>query len=234
MLHYTDELQFQSANELLFYRPSHEGKELTGTPTAALSVYAKSNETWLLENEPLVWNSLKARFEAELDISDANDWPISARYTAMIDYVVNEDSHRRIFHFTILHDPWRANLTTNDLLQIAPAAAYEHRGPTPDFEPIIREAEEEIRIATLARGFSAGLVLEKAALNRCHRLLTLALLYQRISDNTESVYQMKASQYRAEYEASIERTLSGVLLDFNNDGIANEAAVNRSGGRLMP
>lgn len=236
MLHYTDEIRRGVAAEAIYCRPTVDYAELS-TPDVGkgyLTVYSPVTRAVLIDGAEMTWVSGKKRFEIDIDTTDSDDWPTELNYRADVTFTYDSNGYHRLFYFDVLNDPWRPNLATNDLLVLAPVLSYEEEGANADFSDIIMEAEEELRLHLRTRGISPGLIRNKAALNRCHRLLSTSLLYLRSAYEADSGRWAKYLDWRSQFECGLKQMLSRLELDLDQDNQIDLAVLNRSGVRLRP
>ncbi len=238
MLYYTDEIRSGSPSEQLFFRPVVNNRELQSDPEAPLQgqfdIWNPRGNSLVASAQSANWNADLQRFEIELDTSDTDQWPIGSNYRAEISFTVDQSQYRRVFYFDVLADPWRSQLTSADLLALSPALSYEDDQLSPDFQELIAEAEEHIRLHLRARGVSPGLVRNKAGLDRCHRLLTLSLIYLRSASGQDSGHWHKQQQWREQYEQGFQELMARSEMDHNQNDVIDDGVENKLVVRLQP
>jgi len=233
MLFHSCELRLNSATEQFYYRPSLDGQILTGTPTGVVSIRNPSGTACLVTEAALNWNVTAKRFECLLDTRESRGFRLAADYQAEIRFSAAQQSHVRTVLFDVVRDPWRANLTADDLLPLAPLSGFDRQGSSA-LSGLIAEAEEQLRQRLRAMDVLPGLLHDKEDLDRCHRLLALSLLYLSAAGDEKSGYWRKHQVWQGQYERAFAQLLSALRMDTDQDGAANGGKRNKSGARLQP
>ncbi len=233
MIHYTDEIRAGSPAETVGYRPSSGYRLLEEDPQATLSIYPPGGAGAIVSGQPMVWDPDEHGLKTTLDTSDARLWPKGNNYMAEVRFTTDEMSRVRVFYFDVLADPWRPNLTTADIMKLSGTAALGDDAESPDYSEPIAEAEERLRIRLRARGLSPGQIRNKAALDRCHRMLGLSYLYLHASTGEESAFWNKHRTFQKLYERSFSELLSAVELDVDQDNRPDRPS-QKAQARLQP
>ena len=158
---------------------------------------------------------------------------MAINYRADIQFSKDGRNYFRVFYFDIVKDPWSNNLTAIDLQSLAPAILLAD-----NFDEIcgqlIAESEEQLRLTIRSKGISPGMVRNKAALDRSHKLLALSYIYLRASSNGDTVLWAKHIEYQKQHEQVMREMLSRLEADLNQDNVIDNANTNLLGVRLMP
>jgi hypothetical protein len=229
-MRYTHELRAGSAREWFYYRPSIEASLPESPQNATVTVIGPTGKP-LTQAIELAWDSDSGRLWADLDTTG---WASARHHRAEIRFDNGTRSYLRQIYVDVLPDPWRPNLTAQDLSALAPLAALDLGESGADYAALIGEAEEQIRLQLLARGVSPGLLRNRAALDRCHRLLALSLVYLRAADGRDAGMWTKHTNWREQYDRALSELLSVSELDANLDLARDEAPHDRSAVRLTP
>ena len=227
------EIRYNAANQRLTFLPVRNARSLEGPLSAVLTLFDADGKARLLDEIAMAWNESEGHLSCTFDTT-GETWIVGENCRAVLSWSSLEDSGVDEFFVDVLRDVWEPSLCVEDLHSLAPATTYRDDSDNPVLAHIIRVAEEELRLELKTYGLPAGIIRNKAALNRCHRLLALSLLYLRLSSDNSGAYADKSIEYRTRFERAIAGLLSNLSLDANQDSLSDGARRNLSGARLKP
>lgn len=195
MLHYRDEIQI-GVLQTVFWFDFGEASPPSSDERVSFEWRSRHSATPLLSGT-LAYDADTSRWEARPDTSALSS------FLDMEVYLQRESAEgvsRFIRPASLLPDPWSPLVTLDDLAAFVPAIRVELRQAEVPLQRLLAVCEDEVRLRFRERGYPAGALQNKAALDTLLRLRTIAayLLRREASPDAHAQDHAAAWARRAE------------------------------------